>query len=129
MVTQAIAKRLTFNFWFVTGHALCANGVGSHLCHRYRITQSYPSFLAPSRFADLPMPRYFFNVVNQTGIVWDEEGVELSDNAAACRRALASARELLADMTRRNRAIDTTRLEVVSEGAVIDTVYLRNIPN
>jgi hypothetical protein len=73
------------------------------------------------------MPAYYFNIRSDSGVVPDEEGMEFANDEAAHDEAVESARELLVDMIKRHRAIDAMRLEVVSNGAVVDTIYLRDM--
>lgn len=41
------------------------------------------------------MPRYYFDLLNGTGLTGDEEGLELADFDAARRTALKAARSVL----------------------------------
>jgi hypothetical protein len=42
------------------------------------------------------MPRYYFNIADGSGLVLDEEGVELSDDGQARATALKGARDIVA---------------------------------
>ena len=46
------------------------------------------------------MPRFFLHVCNGTGFLEEEEGVELADEAAARKAAIAGARDLMASEIR-----------------------------
>jgi hypothetical protein len=42
------------------------------------------------------MPRFYFHISNGQGFIEDEEGIELTDEAAARSNAVAAARDVMA---------------------------------
>jgi hypothetical protein len=74
------------------------------------------------------MPRYFFNIRDDQGIVRDEEGMDLPDLQSAREEAQDSARELLAETVRSRQPIDHKRIEVVDEGGtVVENIKFRDL--
>ncbi len=69
-----------------------------------------------------PMPRYFFNVYNDDTTI-DDEGMELSDPAAAKVCAIQEARVLAADTVLQGHLVGHHRIEILDEArAVIGSV-------
>lgn len=58
------------------------------------------------------MPRFFFHVCNGNGFTEDEEGRELSDEAAARLVALAGARDIMAEEMRAGQLDPASFIEV-----------------
>lgn len=60
------------------------------------------------------MPRFFFNI-HDDAVTVDDQGVELSDVAAAREAALRSARELICEQVREGRVNLRHRIEIEDE--------------
>jgi hypothetical protein len=68
------------------------------------------------------MPRYFFNIRNDTDTI-DEEGKELAGLDAAIDHATTGARSLAADTVTQGRLIGHHRIEIVDcDGELLHTV-------
>jgi hypothetical protein len=69
------------------------------------------------------MPRYHFNIFNDSTVM-DDEGLELPDIAAAVDEAIRSARELIGHEIMAGRAIHRShKIEIADEGGkVLHTV-------
>lgn len=59
------------------------------------------------------MPRYRFNIHESSGLVADEEGLELTDIEAARGKAIAGARSLIAEDVLEGRLDLNGRIDVV----------------
>ena len=70
------------------------------------------------------MPKFYFNIRREDGLVSDEEGSEFADIAAAVEDAKASAREMIAEHIRMgDPAILDYAFEIVDEsGALLRTL-------
>ena len=68
------------------------------------------------------MPRYFFNVYDDI-IAGDDEGLELPNEAAARLKALAGARDLIAEQVRHGYFVRSHWIDVANEdGEVLFTI-------
>lgn len=68
------------------------------------------------------MPRYFFNIHNDTDTL-DDEGKEFPNLQAAAAYAEAGARSLAADTVTKGHLVGHHRIEIVdAEGMVLKTV-------
>lgn len=65
------------------------------------------------------MPRYFFKIVYGERIRKANEGLDLPDDDAAWREAIASCSELIADLNGELRAGGEWRMDVTDETGVI----------
>jgi hypothetical protein len=61
------------------------------------------------------MPRYFFHIRHSDQLVPDEEGAVFADDAAARGEALASARDIAADLVRSGAPVLGWTIEIVDE--------------
>ncbi|MEA3003254.1 MAG: hypothetical protein QOH81_2042 [Sphingomonadales bacterium] len=57
------------------------------------------------------MPRYFFHIYDEV-FVRDDEGMELTDDDAARRAAMAGIREMVCEQVKKGRLVLHHRLEV-----------------
>ena len=74
------------------------------------------------------MPRYFFHIVGDGGLVEDLEGVELSGEKEARDEAISAAREIIAESVRKGELIDGHRFEVFDEnGTKLFSLPFRNV--
>ncbi len=74
------------------------------------------------------MPRYFFNIRDDSRSFLDREGMDLPNLEAAKHEADASAREILIDAIETHREVDHRRIEVADEtGAVVEVVLLKDL--
>ena len=75
-----------------------------------------------------PVPRYHLNLFNDVDIA-DEEGSELADLAAAKEKAIAGARELMAEHIILGRAVNLShRIEIADpRGTVLATLPFREM--
>jgi len=60
--------------------------------------------------------RYYLHVRERETVIEDVEGIELASTPDAVEEARESARELAADMIRRQQAVDRTTLELTDAG-------------
>jgi uncharacterized protein DUF6894 len=73
------------------------------------------------------MGRYFFNIVERDGLTTpDEEGMECGEDATAIEYAHEFARDLAGDFVKEGEIINGQRIEVIKDGRLIATVYLRH---
>ena len=73
------------------------------------------------------MTRYYFQLIERDGTTTpDEEGMELPDDAAAIGYAHAVARDLAGDFVKEAEVINGQHIDVLKNGKVITTVYLRH---
>jgi hypothetical protein len=76
------------------------------------------------------MPRYYFNIHDDAGVIRDEEGMELPDLAAARTEAQEGARELLADALRAHKDVNGKRMEITdADGTVLESFKVRDMLN
>jgi hypothetical protein len=76
------------------------------------------------------MPRYYFNVLDDTSASPDEVGLDFPDLEAAKRECEQSARELLMEDLEARRPVDNRRVEISdAKGTVLHTCYLRDFIN
>lgn len=74
------------------------------------------------------MPRYFFHIRTEDGLIRDPDGSLLPDLEAARAEARLSAQSLLADLLKRGRVVDGQVFEISDEhDRVIDTIPLRSV--
>ena len=72
------------------------------------------------------MPRYFFHVYDDV-VAEDQEGIELPNVAAARLKALAGARDLIAEQVRHGYFVLSHWIDVVDEqGAPVLTLTFRD---
>jgi hypothetical protein len=77
---------------------------------------------------DGPMPRYYFHVRSCDGLSKDEEGAEFPDAESAREEGEAGAREILADILKRNASADSRIMEVTDEdGGVVAKIAYKDI--
>jgi len=62
------------------------------------------------------MARYFFHIHDDEGPIWDEEGIEFADDAAAKREGQTSLLEMLTQDLRSGMKITGRRIEVIKDG-------------
>jgi len=67
-------------------------------------------------------PTFFFDVINRTGFVEDQEGAELADREAARLQALDSIRSIVAEETRGGIVDLRGRIEVRGDAGLIFSV-------
>jgi hypothetical protein len=73
------------------------------------------------------MPRYFFHLQKANEAV-DEEGLDLPDEQAALKEAVASARELLAEAIRAGRDLRPERIVIAdATGREVATVNMKDV--
>jgi Domain of unknown function (DUF6894) len=73
------------------------------------------------------MPHYFFHLRNPNEAV-DEEGLDLPDEQAALKEAVAAARELLAEAIRAGRDLGTERIVIAdATGREVATVNIKDV--
>ncbi len=65
------------------------------------------------------MPRFYLHLCDGDGLVEDEEGVELPDEAAARTAALASARDIMMDEVRSGTLDLTSSIKVEDEDGML----------
>jgi hypothetical protein len=76
------------------------------------------------------VPRYFFHICDDDGVVPDREGMDFADDNTAKAEGEASARDLLREHLRANRDVDNQRVQVEdSSGVVVATYHLRDLLN
>jgi hypothetical protein len=74
------------------------------------------------------MGRFYFHIKDGDELVPDEEGIELSDHAAATREALLTARELLANGIKAGRTNVPEAVVIVDEtGQALEVLPLVTI--
>ena len=61
------------------------------------------------------MPRFYFHICDGHGFTEDEEGVELPDEAATRKQAVAAARDIMANDLREGELDLTSFIEVEDE--------------
>lgn len=61
------------------------------------------------------MPRFYLHIRDGNELIEDDNGVDLPDENAAREEALASAREILADLIRAGKLLDGQQFEIVNE--------------
>ena len=65
------------------------------------------------------MPHFYFHICNGHGFLEDEEGVDLSDEAAARKQAVEAARDVMTGDLREGRLDLTSFIEVEDENHVL----------
>ena len=74
------------------------------------------------------MPRFYFHLRDEAGLMTDVEGVELKDASEAKRMALCSARELLAESIKGGSSRVGEAFVIADEnGQTIETVHLADV--
>jgi hypothetical protein len=74
------------------------------------------------------MPKYYFNIADESGFIRDEEGMDLPNLAAAQSEAEESARELLANAIRSQKEVDGRQVSLTDKsGSVLQAVKLRDM--
>lgn len=74
------------------------------------------------------MPRYYFHIRSDDGLIRDPDGTELADLAAARLEAEDAARDLLADLLREGKVLDGQVFEITDgEGEVLERLALRSV--
>jgi len=72
--------------------------------------------------------RYYLHVHERETVIEDVEGIELASTADAVEEARESARELAADMVRRQQAVDRTTLELTdADGKSLIAIPLMSV--
>ena len=66
------------------------------------------------------MPRYFFDLTNGDGLVRDEEGLELADQAQAREVAVSSARDVAASEIREGREVSLRSFISIRDAAATE---------
>ena len=73
------------------------------------------------------MPHFYFHLFNDVASL-DEEGVELPDESAANRHAIANAREMAAHSVREGHLVLSHRIDVGNQsGDTIATIHFRDV--
>lgn len=73
------------------------------------------------------MAHFYFHLFNDV-VSRDDEGLELTDVAAAMRHAAASAREMAAQSVREGHLVLDHHIDVTDdEGAMVGTVHFRDV--
>jgi hypothetical protein len=76
------------------------------------------------------MPKFYFHIRDDAGLIPDEEGMELPDIDAARKEAETGAREILADALRAHKEVDGKRIEIANQsGEVLDSFKVRDLLN
>lgn len=76
------------------------------------------------------MPRYFFNLRQDEGLLKDPDGSDLPDLAAAYAEAIAEARDLLAAYVKAGTVLNGQTFEIVDAwGKILMLVPLRDALN
>ncbi|MDB5645823.1 hypothetical protein [Methylobacterium sp.] len=65
------------------------------------------------------MPRYFLNIRDGADVIEDLEGSILPDIEAACREAVAAARDILAEKLRAGEVMDGQVFEITDEAGIV----------
>ncbi|MGU3363069.1 DUF6894 family protein [Methylobacterium sp. M6A4_1b] len=65
------------------------------------------------------MPRFFLNIRDGADFIEDLEGSLLPDVEAACREALAAARDILAEKLRAGEVINGQLFEITDEAGIV----------
>ena len=65
------------------------------------------------------MPRYFLNIRDGTDFIEDVEGTLLPNVEAACREALAAARDILAAKVRAGEVVNGQLFEITDETGIV----------
>ena len=65
------------------------------------------------------MPRFFLNIRDGADFVEDPDGSVLPNIEAACREALAAARDILADKIRAGEVIGEQLFEITDESGIV----------
>ncbi len=74
------------------------------------------------------MPRFYFHLRDDAGLMRDTEGSELPDLDAARAEAVADARSLVAEWLRMGQVVDGRRFEIADEaGQVLAVIPLRDV--
>lgn len=72
------------------------------------------------------MPRFYLHIRDGHELIKDGDGVDLPDVNSAQEEALASAREIFADLIRAGKLLDGRQFEIVNEvGQVVATIPFR----
>ncbi len=73
------------------------------------------------------MPLYFLNIRDGADLIEDPDGTNLPNVEAACREAIANARDILASKVRAGELVDGQIFEITDESGVVRaTVPLRD---
>lgn len=73
------------------------------------------------------MPLYFLNIRDGDDLIEDPDGSNLPNIEAACREAIATARDILASKVRAGEVLDGQVFEITDESGVVRaTLPLRN---
>jgi hypothetical protein len=84
----------------------------------------------PENGTGCAMPKFHFHIRDASGVVLDEDGMELPDLAAAREEAQEAARQLLADAIRAHKEVDGKKIEIAKDdGPVIEVIEVRDILN
>ena len=76
----------------------------------------------------MTMPRFHINVHNYTGSICDDEGAELTDLAAAARRATMGVRSILAEELLGGALDLRGRVEITDEkGAILQVIRFTDL--
>lgn len=74
------------------------------------------------------MPRYYFHIRCEDGLIRDPDGTELADLDAARSEAEQSARDLLANLLKNGKELDGQVFEISDDtGNVLETLPFRNV--
>jgi hypothetical protein len=65
------------------------------------------------------MPRFFFNIVSERGLVEDLEGTELDDLEQARREAIEDARLLMSQSILMGDDVSSRSIHIVGEGGTV----------
>lgn len=65
------------------------------------------------------MPRYFLNIRDGSEFIQDHEGSVLPDIEAACREAIAAARDILAAKLRAGEVVNGQIFEITDEAGLV----------
>ncbi|HZG10352.1 MAG TPA: hypothetical protein VEZ70_15385 [Allosphingosinicella sp.] len=65
------------------------------------------------------MPRYYFNIADASGLVLDDEGVELSDDGEARAMAVTGARDIVATEAMIGQVDLSWHIDVMRDGALL----------
>ena len=72
------------------------------------------------------MPRFFFHIRDDQGCVPDEEGIVLANMDEAWVEALRTARDIVADQLRDDKAMEGQKIEITdAAGQVLETLAFK----
>jgi hypothetical protein len=76
------------------------------------------------------MPKFYFHIRDDAGVIPDEEGMELPDLGAARKEAEEGAREILANALMAHKEVDGKKIEIANQsGEVLASLKVRDILN